>query len=153
MLKSPLVKTTKGVNIMSNINTEYLAKSIQTIERSYELLLSAERASLDYEIYRNSTIKCFEITLELSCKLLRKKLKPYFASSKEVDTLNYKDVFRHALKHNLLTEDFVKRWFTYRDNRNDTAHDYGESFAEETVKLLSYFIQDAKKLLEIINHV
>lgn len=134
------------------IDTQYLAKSILTVERSYELLLKAERSSLDYEIYRNSTIKCFEVTLELSGKLLRKKLRPYFVSSKQLDSLNYKDLFRYASKHNLLTEDFVKRWFTYRDNRNDTAHDYGESFAEETVKLLSTFVQDAKELLEIIKN-
>jgi len=74
----------------------------------------------------------------------------YFSSAKEVDRLNYKDVFRHALKHGILTNETVERWFTYRDNRNDTAHDYGESFAEETVVLLKDFIPDAKKILEIM---
>lgn len=132
------------------INTEYVAKSIQILEKSYELLLSSKKPSIEYEIYRNSTIKCFEVTLEQIGKLLRKKIKPYFSSVKEVDRLNYKDIFRHALKHGLLTEEMVKRWFIYRDNRNDTAHDYGESFAEETVALLKDFIKDAKKMLEIL---
>ncbi len=31
-------------------------------------------------------------------------------------------------------------------NRNDTAHDYGEGFAENALKLLSDFIADAKAL-------
>jgi nucleotidyltransferase substrate binding protein (TIGR01987 family) len=135
---------------MSVINTENLLRSIQTLEKSYELLLAADTSSIEYEIYRNSTIKCFEIVLELTGKLLGKKIKPYFASTKEADRLNYKDLFRHALKHGLLTEDIVSRWFIYRDNRNDTAHNYGESFAEDTLKLLSSFITDAKKIAEII---
>lgn len=45
------------------INTEYAAKSIIILEKSYELLLSSQKASIEYEIYRNSTITCFEVTL------------------------------------------------------------------------------------------
>lgn len=126
-----------------------MEKSINILEKSYELLLSSQKPSIEYEIYRNSTIRCFEITLEQIGKLLRKKIKAYFSSAKDVDRLNYKDVFRHALKHGLLNNETVERWFKYRDNRNDTAHDYGESFAEETVVLLKDFISDAKKMLEI----
>ena len=32
------------------------------------------------------------------------------------------------------------------DNRNNTAHDYGEGFAKETLILLPGFIADVKKL-------
>ena len=42
----------------------------------------------------------------------------------------------------------VERWFDYRDNRNVTAHDYGEGFAEETMALLPGFVADAKTLRE-----
>jgi len=132
------------------INTEYVEKSLKVLERSYAMLLAAQKSSVEYEIYRNSTIKCFEVTLEQIGKLLKKKIKPYFASTKEVDKLTYKDIFRHALKHGLLTQDSLNRWFAYRDNRNDTAHDYGEGFAEETVTLLKDFIKDAKAILAII---
>lgn len=135
---------------MMTVSTEYAEKSLKILEKSYELLLSSQKPSIEYEIYRNSTIKCFEVTLEQIGKLLRKKIKPYFSSAKEVDKLNYKDVFRHALKHGLLNSETVERWFKYRDNRNDTAHDYGESFAEETVVLLRDFISDAKMILEIL---
>ena len=45
---------------------------------------------------------------------------------------------------------FVERWLRYRDNRNDTAHDYGEGFAETTLKLLPGFIVDARALVEIV---
>ena len=135
---------------MSNISTEFLNRCIETLEKSYRLLLSFPKDTIDYEIYRNSLVKGFEMTLEQGGKLLRKKLKPFFASSKEVDKLNYKELFRYAFKHGLLEEDMVERWFKYRDNRNSTTHDYGEKFAEETLNLIEDFIKDAKKLGEVI---
>lgn len=47
--------------------------------------------------------------------------------------------------------DAVERWLRYHDNRNDTAHNYGEDFAEATLKLLPDFIDDAKALADMIN--
>jgi len=135
---------------MGQINIEHLSKCIETLEKSYELLLASEKNSLNYEIFRNSTVKSFEMTLEQSGKLLRKKLAPYFATKKAVDVLNFKDLFRYSLKHSLLTEEEVERWFKYRDNRNDTAHDYGQRFADETLVLLESFIKDAYRLKEVI---
>ena len=35
-------------------------------------------------------------------------------------------------------------------NHNDTAHDYGEVFAETTLKLLPDFVADAKALADVI---
>ena len=70
---------------MSEINTEYLEKCILTLEKSYEMLQKSEEGSIDYELYRNSLVKGFEMTLEQSGKLLKKVLNPYFASKKAVD--------------------------------------------------------------------
>ena len=39
------------------------------------------------------------------------------------------------------------------DNRNDTAHDSGEDFAEATLKLLPAFVEDAKGLADMIEAV
>jgi hypothetical protein len=36
--------------------------------------------------------------------------------------------------------------FVYRDNRNNTAHDYGVGFAEETLTLLPEFLADARRV-------
>lgn len=134
------------------INTEYLERCIETLEKSYELIKKSEEGSIDYEMYRNALVKGFEITLEQSGKLLRKRLAPFFASKKAVDTLAFKDLFRHALKHSLLNEDEVNRWMKYRDNRNNTAHDYGKAFAEETLSLMDNFLQDVYHLKDIINN-
>nr|VFK14213.1 MAG: nucleotidyltransferase substrate binding protein, HI0074 family [Candidatus Kentron sp. LPFa] len=126
--------------------TENLARCIQTLQASLDMLQRADPASIEYEIYRNATIKGFELVLETTGKLLRKALEPYFASSRMADELHFKDLFRHAVKHGLLGLDEVERWFSYRDNRNTTAHDYGEIFAEETLRLLPKFIADAERL-------
>lgn len=137
---------------MEKINTEYLTKSLKTLEKAYDLIQLAEEDSIEYEMYRNSLVKGFEMTLEQSGKLLKKRLSPYFSSKKAADRLTFKDLFREAHKRSLLSEEEIERWFVYRDNRNTTAHDYGEYFAEETVELIADFIQDVKKLEAIISH-
>ena len=134
------------------INTEYLERCIETLEKSYSCIKTVEEGSIDYEMYRNSLVKSFEITLEQSGKLLKKRLTPYFASKKAVDMLTFKDLFREAHKHSLLDKDEIERWFKYRDNRNNTAHDYGKSFAEETLSLMDNFLIDVYNLKEIIEN-
>ncbi len=81
---------------------------------------------------------------------MRKRLAAYFASNRQADRLVFRDLFRHAAKHGLIDVETAERWLRYRDNRNDTGHDYGEKFAEATLKLLPTFIVDAKALADII---
>ena len=140
----------KGENNMGTLNTDHLLQCIKTLESSIERLKAAKPDSLDYEIFRNATVKGFELTLETSGKLLRKALKAFISTPRTVDELTYKDLFRHASKHGLLESAAVERWFLYRDNRNDTAHDYGISFAKTTLKLLPDFLKDAKDLQKIL---
>ncbi|MCM1338471.1 MAG: nucleotidyltransferase substrate binding protein [Muribaculaceae bacterium] len=137
---------------MSLVNTEYLSRCLKTLEKSYEMIKTAEEGSVEYEMYRNSLVKGFEMTLEQSAKLLRKRLVPYFASKKAVDTLTFKDLFRYALKYSLIDEQAVSRWFRYRDNRNNTAHDYGRVFAEETLTIIDNFIADVKEIKRVIEN-
>lgn len=118
-----------------NLDTAYYERCIKTLEKAYALLLQANPENIDYDMYRSACVKEFEIILEQSGKLLRKILKPYFHSPKEVDKLVFKDIFR---------------WLEYRDNRNNTSYDYGVNFAEETLTLLPRFIEDATALAQII---
>jgi len=138
------------------IDTTYFERCISTLEKAHGLLLKADPDNIDYDMYRSASIKEFEIILEQSGKLLRKVLKPYFHSSKEVDKLYFKDLFRQAVLRSILTKETSERWLVYRDNRNNTSHDYGVNFAEETLLLLPQFIIDATDLAKIIknkNHV
>lgn len=138
--------------IMDKINTEYLQKCLETLIKSYELIMSANQESIEYEVYRNSLVKGFELALEQSGKLLKKKLVPYFASKSSIDALSFKDIFRNANKYLSLDENAVNRWFKYRDNRNNTAYDYGKRFVEETLSLIEDFIKDVEKIKEIIDN-
>lgn len=135
---------------MSRLNTDYFSRCIATLGRAYQQLQTFAIDDERYDIYRAACVKEFEIILEQSGKLLKKCLKPYFSSSKQVDLLMFKDVFRHAAKHGLLELTEAERWLVYRDNRNETAHDDGEGFANETLALLPQFIQDAARLNEVI---
>jgi len=132
------------------LNTEHYARCISTLEVSLSQLEKSEPESIEYEVFRNAVVKGFELTLETAGKLLRKALKAYTGSPRDVDALTYKDVFRNAAKHDLMSTEDVERWFVYRDNRNNTAHDYGVGFAEDTLKLMPGFVSDARRLESIL---
>jgi nucleotidyltransferase substrate binding protein (TIGR01987 family) len=129
-----------------NLNTDHYTRRIRTLETSLVQLEKAEPESIEYDVFRNAVVKGFELTLETAGKLLGKALKAYTGRPRDVDALTYKDVLRHAAKHDLVETDEVQRWFAYRDNRNNTAHDYGVGFAEDTLKLMPGFISDARRL-------
>ena len=136
---------------MRKINIEHSQQCITTLELSLTHLQSTKPSSPNYEIFRNATVKGFELTLETSGKLLRKVLKTFTATPRNIDALVYKDLFRHAVKHGLLDIPEAERWFEYRDNRNDTTHDDGVAFANTTLRLLPQFLIDAKKLACTLN--
>ncbi len=132
------------------IETDFLEKCNSTLSRALTFYRDSEMESIEREMYRSACIKEFEIILEQSGKLIRKCLRPFFHSSREVDKLAFKDIFRNANLRGLLTDEETERWMQYRDNRNNTAHDYGVGFAEETLELLPQFIIDSKKVIEVI---
>ena len=136
----------------SEISTEYLERCLKTLQKSYEMINRVDRDTIEYEMYRNSLVKSFEMTLEQSGKLLKKKILPLFASKREIDRLTFKDIFRHAFRCSLIDESAVTRWFKYRDNRNNTSHDYGQEFADETLSLIEEFIVDAQNLKQVIEN-
>lgn len=131
---------------MKPISFDHLQRCCLTLARSLQSLKACEPGSIDYEVGRNAVVKSFELTLETTGKLLKKVLKEYTGAPKKVDALVYKDVLRHAALHGLLTAEELERWFAYRDNRNSTAHDYGEHFAEHTLGLIESFQKDAQQL-------
>ncbi|MGI9274483.1 MAG: nucleotidyltransferase substrate binding protein [Endozoicomonas sp.] len=136
------------------IDTTFYSRCIQTLEKACGMLESCTDGSIEYDMYRSACVKEFEIILEQSGKLLRKCLKDFVHSPKAVDRLVFKDVFRQAGQHGLLTLEEVECWLSYRDNRNNTAQDYGKKFAEETKALLPAFLVDAKRLEQaVVAHV
>ena len=132
------------------LNTDFLVRCIDTPESAFEQLQQREPGDIFYEIFRAASVKEFEIVLERSGSLLKKRLRPYFASNSRADRLTFKDAFRHAAKHDLMSVEACGRGLAYRDNRNDTALDYGEQFAKTTLKLQPGFITDARELARVI---
>ena len=88
--------------------------------------------------------------IELSGNLLRRRQRPFMAFHRQADRLTFKDILRHAAKHGLITLEAAERWCVYRDNRNDTAHNYGAGFGETTLTLFPGFITDARDLARVI---
>ena len=132
------------------IDTAFYHRCIQTLETALQRVSASESNSIEYEMFRSACIKEFEIILEQSGKLLRKCLKDFVHSPKAVDRLVFKDVFRQAAQHDLISLEEAERWLQYRENRNNTAHDYGKDFAEQTLVLLPDFISDAQRLEKAI---
>ncbi len=139
-----------GPGIM-RIDTTFLRRCIRTLERALDEIGKHEDTSDTlYEICRAACVKEFELVLEQSGKLLKKRLAPFFASNLQADRLAFKDLFRHAARHGLMDPESLEHWFHYRDHRNDTAHEHGEDFAEATLRLLPAFIVDARSLADMI---
>ena len=77
-----------------SINTDFLERCVGTLEAAHAALPDHEPDSVMYDIYRAACVKEFELALEQSGKLLKKRLRPYFASNRQADRLNFKDCFR-----------------------------------------------------------
>jgi hypothetical protein len=128
------------------INTDHLKRCIGTLESSLAMYRTAAPESIDQEVFRNAIVKGYELAQETSFKLLKRALKDFGHGGKKLDATPVKEILRLAATHGLMTVQEVERWFAYGDNRNSTAHDYGEGFAREPLTLLPGFIADAKTL-------
>ncbi len=128
------------------ISTSHLQRCVSTLESSVTLYGQAQPGSINQEVFRNAIIKGFELTQETSFKLIKRALKDFGHGGRTLDATPVKELLRLGATHGLLTLEEVERWFRYRDNRNITAHDYGEQFAKETLAMLPDFIVDATAL-------
>ncbi len=128
------------------LSTEYPHRCVGTLESALQGLRDHQPGETAYEIYRAACVKEFELILEQCGKLLRKRISAWTASNRAAARLTFKDVFRTAAQHGLIEADECERWLQYRESRNDTAHDYGEGFAEAAVRQLPQFVLDAKAL-------
>jgi hypothetical protein len=135
---------------MANIDTTYLEHCIATLVRAFNFYNRVEKNSIESDMYRCSCLKQFEIILEQSGKLTRKSLKPYFHSSKEVDKLYFKDIFRHCVLRSMMTLEECERWLQYSNICNDSDDSQETANYAETMDLIPAFIQDATNLVKMI---
>lgn len=136
------------------LNVEHLLRTADTLEQALLALRGCtDSSSVLYDLYRNAAIKSFELSLETAGKLMRKALKAFSGSPREVDRLVFNDVLRHCSKHGVLDLPALERWLAYRANRNNTAHDYGQNFANHTLTLLPDYLQDVRQLARTLQQV
>lgn len=130
------------------LNTDHLHNTLRALDSAVALYQRAvtENEAIDQEIFRMAIVKGFELTQEVCFKLIKRRLKDFGHGGRKLEATPVKELLRLAAQHGLLTLEEVERWFLYRDNRNDTAHDYGEAFAQETLVLMAGFIHDAYAL-------
>ena len=136
---------------MLYLNVDHLRRCTQTLESSLTLYHKTEAGSIDQEVFRNAIVKGYELAQETAFKLLKKALKVYGHGGKKLETTLIKELLRLAAVHDLMTLTEVEHWFAYRDNRNNTAHDYGEQFASATLVLIPGFLQDIATLANTLD--
>jgi len=119
--------------------------------KTKELYIQSERALSkiqealtfpDDEPHKESTIQRFEYTFELSWKLMSSIIK-----DQGIESYGVKNILREAYKLQLI--DDVEVWFKYADARNQTAHIYRESVADEVVAVAKGgFVEEVKRMLK-----
>lgn len=137
-----------------SLNVDHLLRTAATLEQAlFALETTSSSNEVIYDLYRNAAIKSFELSLETAGKLLRKALKLFGGNPRSVDSLVFNDVLRHSGKHGVLDQAAVERWLAYRANRNNTAHDYGVGFANQTLTLLPAYLTDVRELAAKLQEV
>jgi nucleotidyltransferase substrate binding protein (TIGR01987 family) len=86
-------------------------------------------AAPDSSFVRDSIVKRFEYTYEMSWKMMQRYLK-----RREDDIPpTRRELFRDAARLGLIDDPRV--WFTFHENRNKTAHAYNEAAAREVIAM------------------
>ena len=92
------------------INTDFLDRCINTLESAVEQLQQREPGDTFYSTpCARLPSKSSRPWLEQSGNLLKKRLRPYFASNRQADRLTFKNIFRHAARHDLISLEACER--------------------------------------------
>ena len=135
---------------MPRINTDNLTRSVNTLQLALEGLREQEPGELIYDVYRSACLNEFQVVIELTATLLRRRIKPYFATVRQLNDLTFGQVFREATRLHLISLDECHRWLNYRDHHDTIAHRYGREFAKDALTVLLPLIEDARRIVEVI---
>ncbi|MCX6119538.1 MAG: HI0074 family nucleotidyltransferase substrate-binding subunit [Proteobacteria bacterium] len=119
--------------ILEKIEAQSLLNALAALDRSL--------AQPENEFTRNSSIQCFEFTLELVWKTLKRVLEIY-----GIEVSNSRDSFRSAVKIKVISDPTT--WFKYIELRNLSSHTYKEEIAIKIYRELSEFSHNVKDVVE-----
>lgn len=106
--------------------------------------LAVYQAEPENPYYLDSVIKRFELTYEVSRKILMRFLKANSIAMKDENpTLPY--AVRTANQDGLLLGTWVQ-WHAYREQRNNTSHAYDEEKARKIAAVVPNFLAEAEYL-------
>jgi len=126
--------------------------SFESLEKA---IVALEDGMRDHEQYpqiltvRDGVIQRFEITMDISRKLILRVLKEKFA----LDDIaaNNKTFIREGARFGLVSD--AEAWMRHLDARNKTAHTYDAQLAEEVFANVPVFLPDARDLLKKLKNV
>lgn len=130
--------------MLAMIDYDKLQKSLKHLELQFENYKAAqertELSELDRDAIGESVIQRFETCYDT----LWKNLKRYLIDELGLTEVpnSPKPVLKLANENNLLASP-IEQWLKYADARTDTAHDYSEEKAAETLAIVGDFIDDA----------
>lgn len=126
-------------------NLENTKKALLSLENILEQIHSKNRDDNDYEIYRDSAIKRFEYTIEVSRKLMS-----YYLEYIDKKVNGQKLVLKKAFEFDLIDD---KIWFTMIDDRNLTTHEYSEEIAIILLNDIFIYAQKLREFYEVIDEL
>jgi len=128
-----------------------LSKAVESLEKTIRVADDSSFMSRLEEDQKQAVkagvIQNFEFTYELCWKFMRRWLEVNLGSV-YVAGVTRRQLFRLSAEHRLLSD--VDRWMEYHDARNETAHTYDESTAEDVFDTANQFLADAQKLLQAL---
>jgi nucleotidyltransferase substrate binding protein (TIGR01987 family) len=96
---------------------------------------------------RDGLVHRFEVTYDVSHKMLKRFLEVTSANPAELDAMPFQDQIRSGNERGLLRGDWPA-WRKYRDMRARTSHTYSEDVALQVVGGIPDFIEEAAYLLQ-----
>ena len=97
------------------------------------------------EQLRDGLIQRFELTYELSHRMLKRYLRDSAASLDEFDRLSFADLIRTGNAQGLLHADWPA-WRRFREMRARTSHTYDANVASAVVSAIPEFLAEAEHL-------
>lgn len=120
------------------------------LTRLDEMLARWHREPAD-DAVRDSVVKRFELTYELSVQALLRYLASTAASEVRITSYDFQDLIRKGDQVGLLRTGWPE-WRRYRESRNRTVHTYREEVAMQIASAARDFAQEARVLFNNLKH-
>lgn len=119
-----------------------MAVSTQELTKALESLRIA-LATPYSDIVRDAAIQRFEFCIELSWKVLKKKM--------GTTSVAPKAIIREAATQGIISD--PEKWLYFIDQRNLTSHTYNEDTAKKVFETVQSFYPEGLSLLEKLNSI